>query len=75
MIYTFEFLRTCKNGRRRTVHIAPQALDTLPEASMLADAMLKNTTFLGVMADIVIIKDQTGKFVGELTTNASRRKR
>ncbi len=64
--FMFEFVRTEPSGRRRHIDSAPHRLGTLAEAKMLAAAMLKHTTFLGMSADIVVIKSEEGKLLCEV---------
>ena len=64
--YMFEFVRTEPSGRRRHIDSAPQRLGTLGEAKMLAAAMLKHTTFLGMSADVVAIKSEKGDLLCEV---------
>jgi hypothetical protein len=70
MEYLFEFVRTEPGGRRRNMDTAPHKLRTLDEAKMLAAAMLKHTTFLGMAADIVVIKNEKGKPLCEVVAEA-----
>ena len=65
-VFTFEFVRTDISGRRRHMDSAPHRLGTLAEAEILAAALLKHTTFLGMPADVIVIKDEKGKLLGEV---------
>ena len=65
-LYMFEFVRSEPSGRRRHIDSAPHQLGTLREAKMLAAAMLKHTTFLGMSADIVLIKSEAGELLSEV---------
>jgi hypothetical protein len=65
-VFIFEFVRTEKSGRRRQIDSAPHRLQTIAEAKMLAAAMLKHTTFLGMAADTVVIKSDKGKLMAEV---------
>jgi hypothetical protein len=68
----FEFARTEKSGRRRQIETIPHKLRSVGEAKMLAAALLRHTTFLGMAADIVVIKDQDGKVLAEVIDHARR---
>jgi hypothetical protein len=75
VVYMFEFLQTDQKGERRTVDVVPHTLASLAEAKMLAGAMLKHTTFVGVSADAVVIKDQAGGVFGEVKSSWHKPKR
>ena len=64
--YMFDFMRTEPSGRRRHIDSTPHRLGTIGEAKMLAAAMLKHTTFLGMPADIVAIKSEKGELLCEV---------
>ena len=64
--FTFDFVRTEETGRRRHIDSAPHRLKTLEEAKMLAAAMLKHTTFLGMPADVIVIKNDKGNLLTEV---------
>jgi hypothetical protein len=72
VVFMFEFARTEKSGKRRQIETIPHKLRSVGEAKMLAAPLLRHTTFLGMAADVVVIKDQEGKAVAEVIGYARR---
>jgi hypothetical protein len=68
----FEFVRTDRYGRRLQIETTPHKLRSVGEAKMLASAMLRHTTFMGMVADTVVIKNEKGKALTEVVAHASR---
>jgi len=71
VVFIFEFVRMERDGKRLSVGKSHHRLRSADEAKMLAAAMLKRTTFTGITADAVIIRDQKGSVLCEVP-NAPR---
>jgi hypothetical protein len=72
VVFTFEFVRTEQSGKRRHIETALHRLRSAGEAKLLAAAILKYTTFLGMAADVVLIKDHGGALLFEVAAHARR---
>ena len=73
MAYFLEFFHTDRDGRRGKVHEEEiHNAPSIEHAQRFAASLMKFTTFGGFTADFVVIRDQQGSFLCEVSINASQ---